>query len=464
MAWYWQGGGSGIPEVANWPALASLEPAIEGLERILASSPGNISGRSLARRGASNWTIPGCDAAGLAYLQANPIPLPEVGPFYRDSAILSPGGMNIYTTTGDTAAFTIPMHLFAGVSIGSIELGGWNTQGAAWDIRRAYIGKRNCPNVVTEDLDTGFVTLVGAVASVSTLGTETAPKVTWIDEIATPGLVGDFVLHIEVGAGAELRAWGAAGYSVGYGEALDNTNWAIQGVTSRPSTGPFDAYAYDGFSASNLPNILVRCKGLDRQILQPYNFGDSIAQGYGSVDSVWGKSGLMYPWAQAWEALDLPYVPLQLGWQGYSSIMIRTLIGNLRQELGDNPVFLEAATINNWNSGYGIADPGAQNISDLEANITALGQVPYKLWLGFGWEILDATGRGQIRSCYDSIEAAHVSDGMYGNETCGVMDPVTMLFEADMSADGAHPNATAWDLFQASNYAAATAFLATIQY
>ena len=33
------------------------------------------------------------------------------------------------------------------------------------------------------------------------------------------------------------------------------------------------------------------------------------------------------------------------------------------------PTFLEGATINNWNDGYGIANPSLQNINDLASNI-----------------------------------------------------------------------------------------------
>ena len=44
-----------------------------------------------------------------------------------------------------------------------------------------------------------------------------------------------------------------------------------------------------------------------------------------------GKSGLAYEWFQQWQTNDLPYVPLQLGLQGYSSIMIRQLFTAIKR-------------------------------------------------------------------------------------------------------------------------------------
>lgn len=385
-------------------------------------------------------------------------------PFYRNSAILSPGGLNTTSTAAGPVSYLLPLHLYNDVEISSIEIGGWNTQGVAWDIRRAYIGKRNCPGVLTEDLNTGFKTLVGSVTSINALGSPTDPKVKWVGEIPTAGLVGDFVVYIEIGTDAELRSWGADdSASVGFGNGdLDVTNWTQLKLSSLPATGPFDPYAFSGFSAGTMPNVLFRCKGLSRNIMQPYNFGDSIAQGYGSEDSFKGKSGLMLPWARRWETADLPYIPLQMGWQGYSSIMIRQLIKAIRRELGDNPTFLQAATINNWSLTYSLPDPSGQNIADLEANLTDFGQVPVKLWLGFGSNSQDASVRASMRSCHDTIEGTYTS-GMYGNETCNVMDPVTMLYLTDMGySDLAHPSALGWSAFEASNYDEATAFLATV--
>lgn len=378
--------------------------------------------------------------------------------YYRDSVLLSPGGLNLHATAGGNEAYTIPIHLYAGVGITTIRLGAWNTNGVAYDVRRAYIGERECPGVVTENLATGFKTLLASPVTVSRLGSPAAPTHTVVGSVDVTGLVGDFVLVIEVGINAEKRAWGAQGISTGYGPSISGTNWTIQQLATVPSSGTFTPYAYTGFSASVLPNITVSCEGLSQTFLNPLIAGDSIAQGYGSQGSFMGKEGLGGAWSPAWEAATKPYIPLQLGWQGMPSTEIKLLLAALRAELGDRPVFLEGATINNWNSGYGFPDPGAQALTDLASNVAALGEVPYSIWLGFGWDAIDATGRGQIRSCYNSIEALHPS-GLYGNETCGVMDPVTMLYLGGMSADGGHPNGTGWPLFTAANYAGATAWL-----
>ena len=451
--------GNAILSLNQWSDLNSLEPAQAGYEVFIESGiPGaSVSGRVLARRGNVKWDVPGADTSTINYLNNNQIPAPLLPSFYKNSAYLSPGGLNLYTTTGEIKAYTIPIHLYDGVGIGKIRFGGWNTNETSWDIRRLYIAQRNASPTITENLSTGWVTVINSPVSVSALGTATNPKITWVAEIDVTGIVGDFAIHIEVNETAELRTWGAGGYSVGYGAALDGTNWAIQGVTAIPSSGSFDPYSYSGFTASNLPNIIISCENLTRDLVQPVVIGDSIAQGYGSIDSFMGKSGLAYEWFQSWQTNDLPYVPLQLGWQGYSSIMIRQLFTALRRELGAMPTFLEGATINNWNNGYNISNPGLQNINDL-------GLVPYIVWLGFGWDILGA-GATDIRTCYDTIETLYTSasgKGLYGNEVCGVMDVVTMLYLSGKSADGGHPNGQAWIDFAAANYSGATSFMATI--
>lgn len=69
---------SGLPTVNDWADLSALEPAAPGAERLVINGiPGaSISGRVLARRGASLWGIPGADTTTIAYLGAHPIPAP----------------------------------------------------------------------------------------------------------------------------------------------------------------------------------------------------------------------------------------------------------------------------------------------------------------------------------------------------------------------------------------------------
>ena len=137
----------------------------------------------------------------------------------------------------------------------------------------------------------------------------------------------------------------------GYGPGLSGTNWAIQQNLNLPSVS-FTPHTYTGFSAGVLPNITIQCEGLSNNYINPWIVGDSIAQGYGSIDSFLGKYGLGGPWGESWETAVKRYIPVQLAWQGLSSIEIRHLFTALRTELGAPPaVFLEGATINNWNAG-----------------------------------------------------------------------------------------------------------------
>lgn len=382
--------------------------------------------------------------------------------FFRDSVLLSPGGFNLHTTAGANEAHTIPMHLYTGVDIGQFELCAWNTQGVSWDVRRAYLARRGAPATITEDIETGWVTLIGSPMSVDDLGSQTDPKLNSLVDIPTD-LTGDFVLHTEIGAGGEKRAWGYNGAATGYGDAIAPGNWTQQQAATLPSSGSFDPYTYTGFSASVLPNIAVRCKSLSRSFVQPIIVGNSIAQGYGSWNSFMGKAGLGHPWFLDWEANDLPFIPLQWAWQGSSSEQIRALLTSMLDQIGPAPVFLEAATINNWNEGFGYPDPGAQNLADLALNLDDLATAgcPAWCWTGFGWDILDATKRGQIRTTYNQIQAEH-TDGLYGSETSGVMNTTTMLYEAGMTSDGGHPNGTGWPLFAAANLATATARMESV--
>lgn len=70
-------GGSGIATVNDWTDLSALEPATAGTERLVTNGiPGaSMSGRVLARRGATQWGVPGADSTSMAYLSAHPIPL-----------------------------------------------------------------------------------------------------------------------------------------------------------------------------------------------------------------------------------------------------------------------------------------------------------------------------------------------------------------------------------------------------
>ena len=43
----------------------------------------SISGRVLARRGTTKWTIPGADASTITYLNNNQIPAPLLPSFYK---------------------------------------------------------------------------------------------------------------------------------------------------------------------------------------------------------------------------------------------------------------------------------------------------------------------------------------------------------------------------------------------
>lgn len=442
------GGGQEIPE---WGTGIFLVDGVPG-ERVNCTVDGEPA---IAVFNGVAWGLVSPSDAANAYISLNPMPPGQT--WFKDYAILSPGGLNYFQSSSEDEAFTIPLHLYAGIGITSIELGGWNTQGVSWTIKRAYIGQRDTAGGITENISTGFKTIVAAPVAVSNLGSRTAPARTSVGEVNVAGLVGDFELVIEVASGAEKRVWGNNGASVGYGAALSGTNWTAQKLATLPST-LFVPHTYSGFSASQMPNVYVVCKGLSEPVVQPLIVGDSIAQGFGSVDSFGGKSGLAYEWFTQWEANDLHYIPLQLGWEGSSSQQISAMLATFYADLGPMPTFLQGATINNWNETFGYLDPSARNITDLEANIALLGSVPYRVWLGFGWDALDATKRGQIRSCHNIIEATY-GNGLYGNETCNVMDPVTMLYLAGKTLDGGHPNQSGWTPFAASNYVAATAFL-----
>lgn len=382
---------------------------------------------------------------------------------FRNSVFLSPGGLNLHSTSSADEAFTIPIHLYSGQALKTIRFGAWNTNGATWTVKRLYICQRDGSATLTENLATGYKTVIGSPVNITRTGSSTSPTHTWIGSIDATGLTGDFEICVEVASGAERRCWGVesagVGRSTGYGPGLSGTNWAIQQNLNLPSVS-FTPHTYTGFSAGVLPNITIQCEGLSNNYINPWIVGDSIAQGYGSIDSFLGKYGLGGPWGESWETAVKRYIPVQLAWQGLSSIEIRQLFTALRTELGAPPaVFLEGATINNWNAGKGIGDPSGQNISDLAANIADLGSIPYRVWLGFGWDAIDATGRGQMRTCYNSIESIYAAKGLFGNETANVMDTSTMLYLSGKSADGAHPNGTGWPLFSTANYAGATSFL-----
>lgn len=69
------GSGTGIPTVASYLDLATLEPAAVGTKRIIPGGiPGSTTGDTLVVRGVRAWYVPGADSAGMAYVSAHPIP------------------------------------------------------------------------------------------------------------------------------------------------------------------------------------------------------------------------------------------------------------------------------------------------------------------------------------------------------------------------------------------------------
>lgn len=67
--------GQSIPVVATWDDLNSLEPASPGTLRQITSVPGYGVVDMFARRGPTNWFIPGSQPEVQAYISAHPIPL-----------------------------------------------------------------------------------------------------------------------------------------------------------------------------------------------------------------------------------------------------------------------------------------------------------------------------------------------------------------------------------------------------
>jgi hypothetical protein len=66
--------GAGLPVIATWSDLSTLEPATVGKEVIVTSVPGASNVRMLARRGAQSWTTPGAQDVVRTYAMNNPIP------------------------------------------------------------------------------------------------------------------------------------------------------------------------------------------------------------------------------------------------------------------------------------------------------------------------------------------------------------------------------------------------------
>lgn len=282
--WIEQGGG-GLESVNDWSDLSALEPASTGMERFVANGiPGAaLSGRVLARRGASQWGIPGADAATIAYLAGHQIPAPAFA-----SEVITLDGYTDTTYT-NSAEKTYALRLIAKAGKGpiyGIRLLGRNTASNHAQIKGIVLGSGSVNNTAMSAANYIQAPFVGGTGNSITPANGSVIQATeWITQDV------DFPAAIQEGESGIARITTSAGNicypSIGIGSSRSNfadiaTGWAT--ADGDYGSTPAAAASNPSWNASVgvLPFAIIIKRDASKIGQRHAAFGDSIIEGFGN--------------------------------------------------------------------------------------------------------------------------------------------------------------------------------------
>lgn len=380
-------------------------------------------------------------------------------PILSTTTYLCPGGTrpNGDVFAADTA-MRIPLRIpVPGIGIQAMRIWAIDT-GSEWTARRCYIESNPNSTEITEDFSTGLKTILGADQVIPGTGSPTDNKYVPLGSGLHTAIGGtDATVVIEVGAGAPVRKWGTPFSTVGINPDYSGAQFLL-GMPVLPSSG---VISYAGSYPPNgaYPNILFEFV-LDTEVVTVFYFGDSHAQPLGDGNGIDDLRGLAARWSLDWIDDSLPYIPVQMGWQGQHSGQILSRAQGTLRDLDVRCAVYQAASINNWREDYAIADPAGKCVSDLAAAKAAFGSRPFWPMLGDVGESLTTPQRAALRGAWDSAKTVYGSDVIDGVEISGAIDPVAMEYEAGYGYDPDHLNAAGYDAKASATYPQLTARIA----
>lgn len=381
-------------------------------------------------------------------------------PILSTTTYLSPGGTrpngDVFATD---VARRIPLRIpVAGVGIQGIRVRAIDT-GASWTVKRCYIASDPNATTITEDFATGLQTVVGSNQVIPGTGSPTDNQFPALGPGIIPVVGGtDATIIIEVAAGAPVRKWGSPLATVGINPVYTGAEFLL-GMNTLPSSGVID-YADHYPPNGAYPNILVEFV-LDTEVVTVFAFGDSHMQPLGDGGGINDLRGLAARWSLDWIDDSLPYIPVQMGWQGQHTGQVLSRAQGVLRDLDVRCAAYQASSINNWKPEFSIVDPAGQGLLDLAAAKAAFGSRPFWPILGDVGNSMTAPQKAALRGAWDTVKSVYGAAVIDGVEASDAINPVTMEYESGYNNDPDHLNTAGYDAKANATYPQLTARIAT---
>lgn len=375
------------------------------------------------------WQLNTPSVLAQAEAAANPMPPGAAEPLLSNTTYIAPGSLRGFATVGAGGKGYVCDLTIPGISntFNTIEILGVSTMGDAYNIEGAWIGQAGSTDDVTENIQTGFVTIFNSVKTVSAGGSESIPvftKLTSGSGFSIGGyLPNSFRLIIQLAEGAELRLWGVPYESVGWDGS------SSQHITS---TLPSISWDLSSLTASfgSMPNIIIGIKNLTTPVVTVPLIGDSHIQTFGDDGGINGRRGLGVRLSNRWTSEQRAWVPLQLGIQGLPTPSILTLWETITKYLDLRCVVYEGISVNNYNDGYGYQDPGARAVADtLAASHVLEAGSPFWVIIPGTWSVIydDSTKKTNFRNTINSLKETYAGN-ILAQSDGGIWDSSTLVW------------------------------------
>jgi len=329
-----------------------------------------------------------------------------------------------------------------------MRIGFTNDQASSYNVIGAYMAKTGASAPLTEDINTGFVTIFSEHAGngpiLISAGSSTHNKVTWFGGGAGTLVSQSFPdgavdLVIEVSGGAPLGKW-IYQTSIGY---YPWTSYDTLGTlpstsnTINTSTGLTNSFGV-------LPNMVIKFEGLTTPVVTIPIVGDSHIWGYGDGNGVNDSIGIPARLFSRWVAASKYYVPINFGYTGQTSPDIATRWSNYLADGFDfRTAAIEFGSINDWVNS--LPASGWQTNWNSITNSTNQPILPI---LGGVYGSNTSANVSDQKTEWSWI-ASNRPDLCYGITTNLVTSStMTWALSADVFSDGSHPNTagyTQWE-------------------
>jgi hypothetical protein len=447
------GSKTGIPAAESYPALAALEPAEVGTQRILPDGiPGATNdGPCLVVRYASGWSVPSSDSVARAYMAANPIPnlSPKADYTYilPSSALWNFDTIELLTTRTSYKASlrpSGPANTFNGMQVGI----GNNTTNP-FTINRVFAMRSgNTNTAVTENPATGLVT-IQATPIVIAAGTDLNPKWHWFNSVSL-GTVEDCIVLFEAEPGAPLALWGDYGWE-GIGWAATQEEVLSTNLSSGISFAGANCWG-------KMPAIAVKFTGLSTPVCWLPFVGDSWPDGYGDGPGPRRPVGLAGRLNARWSAASQPIAPMIFARSGFTTTQSVARLQNLLANFDVRAAVVQFNSLNNVFQDV----PSAQCQTDWLAVEDAMGSRKLLPLVGGATATWPSGGFAAWKANSDWMAARNPATNVDIYDSC--VSPTTGAFGAGLffteEPNPSHLNLGGFDQWDADAHANMRAVLA----